>query len=167
MKSFEFKLKAKAQDPQNSVRVIGIWLKVKEQIQDMFPNVECTPHYRELERYGMKQFWQDDWITRLHSLRSIERLPNRIQQRLGAVILFLLWKLWPKVCGGKPFDEHPLIVINQAMDRFHEKKWFALGYACPCTGSVALMGQIDIIVHDRKAANPIESWAASWVKRTY
>lgn len=91
----------------------------------------------------------------------------RIQHRLGAVIYYLLWKMWPKVSGGKPFTDHPLIVISQAMDRFHTKSWYAFGYACTCAGSSAFMGQIDIAVAEKKDIVDTKLWAEKWCKRTY
>lgn len=60
-------------DPVFSVRMMGIWLKTKLQIMDMFPSAGCTPYARELEIFGMKPIWIDDWLTKLESLPSIER----------------------------------------------------------------------------------------------
>ena len=91
----------------------------------------------------------------------------RIQHKLGAVIYYLLWKMWPKVSSGKPFTDHPLIVISQAMDRFHSKSWYAFGYACTCTGSSAFMGQIDIVVAEKADIVNTKLWAEKWCKRTY
>ena len=82
-------------------------------------------------------------------------------------MFYLLWKMWPKVSSGKTFTEYPLIVLSQALDRFHQKSWFAYGYACTCSGSSVFMGQIDIIMTDKKAIAANKLWAQKWVSRTY
>ena len=96
-----------------------------------------------------------------------DNIPTRIHQKLGAVMYFLLWKMWPRVSSGKPFAENPLLIISQAMDRFHSKSWYAFGYACTCTGSSIFMGQIDITVAEKNDMADTKLWAEKWCKRTY
>ena len=74
MLTFEFKLKTKVMDPPKAIRAIGHWMKAKAQLEDMFPKVCGTIHYRELERFGMKTYWCDDWITKIHSLQTLGRM---------------------------------------------------------------------------------------------
>ena len=95
------------------------------------------------------------------------RLPARIQQKLGAVLLFLLWKCWPKVNSGRTFDETHLQILSQAMDRFHENKYLAFGFGCNCTNPQTFTGQIDIYVSKPKEPLRILYWAEKWLKRTY
>ena len=71
MLSFEFKFKTKVNDPQTAVRAIGHWMKAKAQLEDMFPTVAGSIHFRALTRFGMKAYWCDDWITKIHSLQTL------------------------------------------------------------------------------------------------
>ena len=71
MFSFEFTLKTKVSDPTQTVRVIGHWMKAKVQIEELFPNVANSVHFRSLTCFGMKAYWCDDWITKIHSLQTI------------------------------------------------------------------------------------------------
>ena len=71
MLSFEFKFKTKVNDPPRAVRAIGHWMKAKAQLEDMFPNVMGSVHFRDLTRFGMKTYWCDDWLTKIHSLQMI------------------------------------------------------------------------------------------------
>ena len=73
MISYDFRIKTKVVDPAFSVQMMGIWLKTKLQVMDMYPNASNTPYARELEIYGMKPIWVDDWMGQLNSMPSTDR----------------------------------------------------------------------------------------------
>ena len=82
MISYEFRIKTKVVDPAFSVKAMGTWIKTKKQIMDMFPNAGSTPYARELEIFGMKEIWTDDWLTKISSLPSIDRIVT-IKYKMG------------------------------------------------------------------------------------
>ena len=102
-----------------------------------------------------------------HTYPLQHRLPASIQQKLGALLMFLVWRCWPKVSSGKKFDNTHLLILSNAMDRFHENKYVAYGYGSNVSTPPVFTGQIDVHVHRPKEPLLIQYWAEKWRKRTY
>ena len=166
MKTFEFRFKSKVTRPFAALKGLGLWIKTKVQIEEAFPGIYKSDYYRKLELFGMEPHWVEDWTTKINSMKTMERLPNSIPEKLCAIMLHLVWNLWPKMPNPNDADLMVLELLSEAMDRFDKRNWFAMGYGCKCDSMLLFTGQIDIYWSTESLFKE-RIWTDAWKKRSY
>ena len=169
MKSVAFSFKARISNPQMALQNLGVWLKVKHQLEMEFPGLEATPFFRQLELYGCKPYWLDEWMDKLLSMRTLDHHPRRLQYKLGAILLHFIWEFWPKIYAGKETNFPALNIISDALDRFFGDKIYVVAFACQSSITKEFSGQIDIYSDHTTVAEfrAYKFWADGWAKNTY
>ena len=161
---YEFHVKHRVNNPDKTMMNLGLWLKCKAQLEHDFPKLEELRFYRELMLFGIKGYWREEWLEKLKSMPTMDHLTPAVQRKLMAVILHLLWDIWPKIMAGKENELNTLTAISLALDRFSASHWIAVGFGCVRTSPPSFMGQIDVL-NFKDYPNDESYWVHTWLNR--
>ena len=161
---FEFHVKHRVANPDKTMMNLGLWLKCKAQIEQDYPKLEESRFYRELILYGIKSYWREEWLEKLKSMPNMNHLSAVIQRKLMAIVLFVLWDIWPKIMAGKDTETDILTTLSFALDRFSSRHWIAVGFGCTRLSPPSFMGQIDVLAFDEYPTDEAY-WVHTWINK--